>query len=236
MVTLVVDDETAIIEVLDEAWDKFAGGKVGAYLDERDADFEQFVIDRLQDLGANGVVWYTSSPNCHFVVNFNGRFYDVDYVTYDIREIDKEEAIERASWGLTSKEEAYQYLGIEPMVAKFEVFETDDEEGTGQATNVTKVLNLTYVGPDADEVYGAVLNKIYYYFYGLYDIVDSSNEEEESVFVDMPCISVHAEVKSIEHSDDLSNKVSRDKFIAEAERWLQKIKERVANRAVAPSP
>ena len=216
--------ENIIVEVLNEAWDKFAGGEVGAYLGEKDADFEQFVIDRLQDLGANGVVWYTSTPNCRFVVNFEGHFYDVDYVTYNIEEIDKEEAVKRASWGLASKEEAYQYLGIEPMVAKFEVFETDDPEGTGQATRVTKVLNLTYVGPDADEVYGAVLNKLYDYFYGLYDIVDSSNEEEESVFVDMPYISVHAEVKSIEHSDDLSNKVSRDEFIAEAERWLKKVK------------
>lgn len=230
MVVLVVDPETAIIDVLDRAWGKFANGEVGAYLGEKDYEFEEFVINELERLGADAVVWYTGTPNCRFVVKWGDQYFDVDYVSYDITEIDCEDAVERASWGLSDRELAEEMMGPceneEDLVAKFEVFETDDPEGTGQATNVTKIFNATYIGPDAEEVYGKVVDMLYDHFFGKYDITDSSHEYEESVFVDMPYLSIHAEVKPIEYSDDLSNRLSKDEFLKVVKRWLDKISKR----------
>jgi len=226
MATLITDPKTAIIDVLDRAWDKFAGGEVGADLGEKDHDLEEFVIGELERLGADAVVWYTDSPNCRFVVKWGDKYFDVDYVSYNITEIDCEDAVERASWGLSDRELAEEIMGPcgeGDMVAKFEVFETDDPEGTGQATNVTKIFNATYIGSDAEEVYGKVVDMLYDYFWGKYDITDSSHEYEESVFVDMPYLSIHAEVKPIEHSDDLSNKLSKGEFLKTVKMWLDKI-------------
>lgn len=105
--------ENVIVEVLDMAWQKFAGGEVGAELGEKDYEFEEFVIEELTKRGAKGVVWYTDSPNCRFVVNFEGKFYDVDYVTYDIEELDEDEAVEKAMRATDYNEElAREILGV----------------------------------------------------------------------------------------------------------------------------
>jgi len=111
VVVIVVDPKTAIIDVLDRAWQKFANGEVGAYLGEKDWEFEQFVIDALEEAGADAVVWYTSSPNCKFVVKWGDRYFDVDYVSYRIDEIDCEDAVEKASWGLADRELAEELMG-----------------------------------------------------------------------------------------------------------------------------
>lgn len=104
-----VDD---IYSVLDEAWQKFAGGNVGAQLGEKDYEFEEFVLNKLMERGAKGVVWYTDIPNCRFIVNTGSKFYDVDYVSYDVDELDEDEAIERAMQVANTEEEAKEYLGI----------------------------------------------------------------------------------------------------------------------------
>ncbi len=108
---LVVDEKTAILDVLERAWQKFANGEVGAPLGEKDYDFEEFVIEELERLGADAVVWYTDSSNCHFITKWGNKYYDVDYVSFTISEIDCEEALEKASQGLASKELAEELLG-----------------------------------------------------------------------------------------------------------------------------
>jgi len=97
-------------EVLDEAWNRY--GDYPYLPAENDADFEEFVVEKLLERGAKGVVWYTSTPNCRFVVNFGGRFFDVDYVSYEIVELDVEDAIQRATWGVWNEDLAKEYLGV----------------------------------------------------------------------------------------------------------------------------
>jgi len=109
---LPIDQVTTILDVLDRAWQKFANGEVGAYLGEKDWEFEQWVVDELERLGADAVVWYTSNPNCKFVVKWGDKYYDVDYVSYMIDEIDIDEAVEKASWGLSDEELAKEMMGV----------------------------------------------------------------------------------------------------------------------------
>lgn len=104
-----VDD---IYSVLDGAWQKFAGGNVGAQLGEKDYEFEEFVLNKLIERGAKGVVWYTDTPNCRFIVNAGSKFYDVGYVSYDVDELDEDEAIEKAMRVANTEDEAKEYLGI----------------------------------------------------------------------------------------------------------------------------
>jgi len=101
-----------IKRVLDEAWE--AEGEGGVIPAENDWDFELGILDGLDEIDeVKGVVWYTADPNCRFVVNILGRFYDVDYVTYEFTEITKEEAIEKAVYGVGNEDEARNLLGIE---------------------------------------------------------------------------------------------------------------------------
>jgi len=75
-----------IREVLTEAWNTFE-----EVTPENDQDFGEFVVDKLiLEKGANDVVWYCSVPNCWFIVKFGSKYYDVDYVSYKINEVDEE--------------------------------------------------------------------------------------------------------------------------------------------------
>ena len=75
----------AIRETLDLAWDKFK-----EVTPENDYEFEEFVVEELKKRGADDVIWYCSVRNCWFVVKFGDKYYDVDYITYKIYEVDKE--------------------------------------------------------------------------------------------------------------------------------------------------
>lgn len=79
-----------ITKVLDKAWEMF-----GIVTPENDYDFEEYISEELIDIdGVRGVLWYASSPNCHIILHTeDNRFYDIDYVSYEIKEIKEEEAI-----------------------------------------------------------------------------------------------------------------------------------------------
>ncbi|MBC7078644.1 MAG: hypothetical protein H5T92_10125, partial [Synergistales bacterium] len=83
--------------------------------------FEYFITEDLLVLEeVTGVVWYTGDPNCRFVVAFldegEWRFFDVDYVTREIREITKEEAIEKVKTIGVDEQEAKELLGLEGLL------------------------------------------------------------------------------------------------------------------------